>query len=83
LQERITKTLAWLETVPADAFDGREEQDITFPAGKDKTRTMKGEAYLKHYPLPNFFFHVVTAYNLLRQGGVDIGKVDYLLGAQP
>lgn len=82
LQERIAKTLAWLETVPADAFDGREAQDITFPAGKDKTRTMPGEAYLKHYALPNFFFHVVTAYNLLRHAGVDLGKMDYLMGAQ-
>lgn len=82
LQERISKTLAWLETVPADAFDGREAQDITFPAGKDKTRTMSGDAYLKHYALPNFFFHVVTAYNLLRQGGVDLGKADYLMGAE-
>ncbi len=82
LQERIGKTLAWLETVPANAFDGREAQDITFPAGKDKTRTMSGDAYLKHYALPNFFFHVVTAYNLLRQGGVDLGKMDYLMGAQ-
>ena len=81
LQERISKTLAWLDTVPADAFDGREAQDITFPAGKDKTRTMPGEAYLKHNALPNFFFHLVTAYNLLRQGGVNLGKMDYLVGA--
>jgi hypothetical protein len=43
---------------------------------------MKGEAYLKHYALPNMFFHIVTAYALLRQGGVDLGKTDYLLGAQ-
>lgn len=82
LQERINKTLAWLETVPSDAFDGREALEITFPAGKNKTRTMTGEAYLKHYALPNFFFHVVTAYNLLRQGGVDLGKMDYLVGAE-
>jgi uncharacterized protein len=82
LQERISKTLAWLATVPADAFDGREAQEVTFPTGKDKTRTMLGEAYLKHFALPNFYFHVVTAYNLLRHGGVDLGKMDYLMGAQ-
>lgn len=81
LQERISKTLAWLDTVPADAFDGREAQDITFPTGKESTQTMPAGAYLKHFVLPNFFFHVVTAYNLLRQGGVDIGKMDYLRGA--
>lgn len=82
LQERISKTVAWLETVPVDAFDGREAQEITFPVGRDKTKTMLGEAYLKHFALPNFFFHVVTAYNLLRQGGVDLGKMDYLAGSQ-
>ena len=80
LQERIRKTLAWLDTVPSDAFDGREGQEITFPVGKDKTRTMTGEAYLKHFALPNFFFHVVTAYDLLRHAGVNLGKMDYLNG---
>jgi hypothetical protein len=82
LQARITKTLDWLATVPASAIDGREDADITFPVGRDKTRTMKGEAYLKHYALPNMFFHVVTAYALLRHNGVDVGKTDYLVGAQ-
>ncbi|MEE4277907.1 MAG: DUF1993 domain-containing protein [Halieaceae bacterium] len=80
LQERIDKTLAWLELVPPDAFDGREAMEITFPVGRNKTRTMATDAYLKHHALPNFFFHVVAAYSLLRQGGVDLGKTDYLLG---
>ena len=82
LQARIQDTLAWLETLPGDAFDGREAANITFPVGREKTRTMSGEAYLKHHALPNFFFHVVTAYNLLRHGGVDLGKMDYLLGSR-
>lgn len=82
LKARVAKTLAWLATVPTSAIDGREDADITFPVGRDKTRTMKGEPYLKHYALPNMFFHIVTAYALLRQGGVDLGKTDYLLGAQ-
>lgn len=80
LQARIIKTLDWLAAVPASAIDGREDADITFPVGRDKTRTMKGEAYLKHYALPNMFFHVVTAYALLRHNGVDVGKTDYLVG---
>lgn len=83
LQDRIGKTAAWLTTVPADAFDGREAQEIAFPVGKGRTRTMLGEAYLKHFALPNFFFHVVTAYGLLRHAGVDLGKMDYLVGANP
>lgn len=82
LQERISKTVAWLDTVSGDAFDGREKQAITFPVGRGMTRTLKGEEYLKHHALPQFFFHVVTAYNLLRQAGVDLGKKDYLVGSQ-
>ena len=82
LQARVQKTLDWLATVPAASIDGREEADITFPVGRDKTRTMKGEAYLKHWALPNLFFHVTTAYALLRHAGVDLGKADYLVGEQ-
>ncbi|MHA7834572.1 MAG: DUF1993 domain-containing protein [Algiphilus sp.] len=82
LQARISNTLVWLETVPSDTFDGRELQEITFPTGRETTGTLSAEAYLKHHALPNFFFHVVTAYNLLRQGGVDLGKLDYLRGAE-
>ncbi len=81
LKARIAKTLAYLSTVPADKIDGREQAEITFPVGRDgATRTMLGEAYLKHWVLPNFFFHVTTAYALLRHNGVDLGKRDYLEG---
>jgi len=81
LKARIQKTLDWLATVPADKIDGTEAKDITFPVGKDKTRTMTGEAYLKHWMLPNFFFHVTMAYAILRHNGVDLAKADYLAGA--
>ena len=80
LKERIGKTLAYLASVPAAQLDGNESKDITFPVGKDKTRTMTGEAYLKHWMLPNFFFHVTTAYTILRHNGVELGKSDYLAG---
>ena len=83
LRERITKTIAFIDTVPADKVDGTEDKDITFPVGRDgATRTMKGEAYLKHWAYPNFFFHVTTAYALLRHNGVELGKAEYLLGAR-
>lgn len=82
LQERIRKTLDWLETVPASAVDGTEDKEITFPVGRDKTRTMTAQAYLTTWALPNFFFHVTTAYAILRHNGVDLGKADYLAGAQ-
>jgi len=82
LKARIRKTIDFLETVPADKLDGTEDKEITFPIGREQTRTMKAEAYLKHWMLPNFFFHVTTAYALLRHNGVELGKADYLAGAK-
>ncbi len=82
LKERIAKTLEYLASVPATKLDGSEDRDITFPVGREATKTMKGEAYLKHWVLPNFFFHVTTAYAILRHNGVDLGKTEYLLGAK-
>ncbi|MFL6692740.1 MAG: DUF1993 family protein [Ramlibacter sp.] len=81
LKTRIAKTLAWLDTVPASKLDGTEDKDVTFPVGRDATRTMKAEAYLKHSVLPNMFFHVGMAYAILRHNGVELGKADYLAGA--
>ncbi len=82
LKARIQKTLDYLASVPASAIDGTEDKAITFPVGRDATRTMAGEAYLKHFALPNMFFHVTTAYAMLRHNGVALGKGDYLMGAQ-
>jgi uncharacterized protein len=81
LKNRIDKTLAYIDSVPTASIDGTEDKDITFPVGREATRTMKGEAYLKHWVLPNMFFHVSMAYAMLRQGGVELGKGDYLMGA--
>ncbi|MEJ7932213.1 DUF1993 domain-containing protein [Ramlibacter sp. AN1015] len=82
LKARIDKTLSWLASVPPDKLDGTEDKEVTFPVGRDATRTMKAEAYLKHWVLPNFYFHVTTAYAILRHNGVDLGKADYLSGAR-
>jgi hypothetical protein len=81
LKARIQKTLDYLATVPAERMDGREEQEFTFPVGPN-TRTMQGQAYLTTWVLPNFFFHITTAYAILRHNGVDLGKSDYLVGSQ-
>ncbi|MBL0418951.1 DUF1993 domain-containing protein [Ramlibacter sp. AW1] len=78
LKARIDKTLEWLDSVPSDKLDGTEDKEITFPVGRESTRTMKGQAYLTHWLLPNFFFHVTTAYAILRHNGVELGKADYL-----
>ncbi|MBN8489631.1 MAG: DUF1993 domain-containing protein [Burkholderiales bacterium] len=80
LKARVAKTLAWLATVSPSQIDGREAAEITFPVGRDATRTMAGQAYLLHWAIPNLFFHVTTAYDLLRQAGVPLGKADYLAG---
>ncbi len=81
LKERIAKTIAFIKSVPAEKLDGTEAREITFPVGREATRTLSAEAYLKHWMLPNLFFHVTTAYAILRHNGVDLGKGDYLLGA--
>jgi uncharacterized protein len=81
LQARIQKTIDWIATVPDSAVDGQEAREITFPVGKTATRTMLGEDYLKSWALPNMFFHITTAYVILRHNGVPLGKRDYLVGA--
>jgi hypothetical protein len=77
LRERIGATIAYAKSVPAAKIDGSEDKDVTMPR-RGGTITMKGEAYLKHFALPNFFFHATTAYALLRHNGVELGKMDYL-----
>jgi hypothetical protein len=81
LRERVRATIAFVQSVPASKIDGSEANDVTI-ARRDGPMTLKGEAYLKHYVFPNFFFHVTTAYALLRHNGVELGKMDYL-GAPP
>lgn len=77
---RIDNTVAWLQTVPASAINQQESKEITFPIGKMGTRTLTGEAYVKTWALPNVFFHITTAYAILRHNGVSLGKADYLNG---
>ena len=82
LKTRIQQTLDFIATIDAAKVDGTEAKEITFPAGPNVTRTMKGQDYLLKWMLPNLFFHVTTAYGILRHNGVDVGKLDYLLGAR-
>ncbi len=82
LKARIQKTIDYLATVPKEAVNGTEDKDITFPVGREKTRNMKGEAYLEQWALPNFYFHITMAYAILRHNGVELGKSDYLVGSK-
>jgi len=79
LVARVKKTLEYIDTIQASALEGSEIRDIKIPL-RDRTLEMKGLPYLQNWAIPNFFFHYVTAYNLLRHNGVDIGKRDFLGG---
>ncbi len=78
LKERIEKTCAFIESVPVSAFEGQDERQVTLPYFPGKYMTAAD--YLRAYALPNFFFHVTTAYDLMRSKGVSLGKADYLNG---
>lgn len=79
LQERIAKTIAFIQTIPAVAFEGAEARTITVKAGP-RELTFPATQYLYSYAVPNFYFHMTTAYNILRANGVEVGKVDFLGG---
>lgn len=78
LQDRVARTLAYVESVPAAAFAGAESREITVPAGPSITLGFTGLDYLLEFVIPNFQFHVVTAYDILRHNGVPLGKRDFL-----
>jgi uncharacterized protein len=78
LKQRLAKTIEYLKGYKPAQFEGVETRDVSFPAGPDKTMTMKGQQYLSHFALPNFYFHAATAHNILRHNGVEIGKRDFL-----
>ena len=77
LYARIDKTIAFLKSVKAEQLNGSEDRNVQLPV-RDKTITLKGQDYLFERVYPNFFFHVTTAYAILRHNGVDIGKGDFL-----
>jgi uncharacterized protein len=81
LKARIAKTIAFLKTLDTKAIDASADREITFPLGPSKGQ-MKGDDYLNHFVLPNFYFHSAAAYAILRHAGVDVGKRDFL-GAIP
>ena len=77
LRARIAKTIAFIETIKPAQIDGSEEKNIHLKLGAREV-DWKGAQYLLGYALPNFYFHVATAYNILRHNGVEIGKRDYI-----
>jgi len=81
LRSRIARTVDYLQSVPPSALEGSETRDIKVPAG-ERTFEFKGLAFLQRWAIPNVFFHVTTAYDILRHNGVDLGKRDFLNGGR-
>ena len=79
LVERLEKTVKYLETFTPAQIDGQEDRTITLKLGSN-TMEFKGLPFLLTFILPNLFFHVTTAYDILRENGVDIGKRDFIGG---
>jgi uncharacterized protein len=79
LQGRIAKTLRHIRALPKDEIEASAERPITITVG-GQPMAFVGRNYLFHFALPNFFFHVTTAYDILRMKGVQIGKMDFLGG---
>ena len=77
LKARIAKTLDFIGTLKPAQIDGSEARDISLKAGP-RELNFKGQDYLLFFALPNFYFHVTTAFAILRHNGVPIGKLDFL-----
>lgn len=77
LIERVERAAAYVAGFAAERIDGSEERDITL-VRRGQTSVVNGQAYLLDQAMPNFYFHLTTAYAILRHNGVEIGKKDYL-----
>lgn len=78
LKERIGKTLLFIESLTPAQFEGSETREIVLRPGTPKEKKLLGHAYLTSYGLPQFFFHVTSAYAILRHNGLNVGKGDYM-----
>ena len=78
LRARVQATVAHLKAIPRSAFDGAEQRAITIAVNPERVFEMTGFQLLRDWTLPHFYFHVVTAYDILRDAGVEIGKRDYV-----
>jgi hypothetical protein len=79
LRARIRKTIDFVQGFSAAQIDGSDDREVVLPM-RTGERRMRGEEYLNAYVLPNVYFHLTTAYALMRQAGVPLGKRDFLTG---
>jgi len=78
LRARIRRTIEHVQSFSAAQIDGSDSRAIVVPMRSGDGLNFSGETFLKHFALPNFFFHATTAYALLRHAGVELGKADFL-----
>jgi len=78
LRAMLAETVAFIDGIPAEKINGQEARDIVLRPGTPKERQFKGQDYLLHFGLPQFFFHVTTTYAILRHNGIEIGKRDFM-----
>ena len=78
LDALLAQTLSFLDGLNASQFEGSESKEIVLRPGTPKEKKLTGQSYLANYGLPQFFFHVTTAYAILRHNGVALGKRDYM-----
>jgi hypothetical protein len=78
LDDLLARTLEFLGSLNSSQFEGSAAKEIVLRPGTPKEKHLSGQAYLANYGLPQFFFHVTTAYDILRHNGLPIGKRDYM-----
>jgi len=78
LKTRIRRTLDYVKSVPSSAYQGAETRRVGFPLMEGYALDMDGVQYLRDWALPNFYFHVTTAYAILRHNGIPLGKSDFI-----
>ena len=77
MKSRIDKTIDFVKALKADQLDGKEDSQVTLVQGGQE-RKLRAQVYLYHLAMPNFYFHITTAYNILRELGIEIGKRDFM-----
>jgi uncharacterized protein len=78
VRARVQKTLDYVSSFTAAQLEGSQARSVSIPRRAGDPLQFDGETYLKHFALPNFYFHATTVYALLRNAGVEVGKGDYL-----
>src|SRR5260370_39597236 len=78
LKQRLAKTIDYVKSFKPAQFDGADAKDVTFPAGPDRSITLKGQQFLNAFAFPNFYFHATTTHGIQRHNGVEVGKRDFL-----